>query len=308
MTGPGPDPLSQDMRGAVFMSASMAGFASNDAMIKLVAGELPLFQAILIRGCFLVAMLGAVAWSSGALRIRLDRRDRRVMGLRTLGEIGGTFCFLTALFNMPIANASAILQSLPLAITLAAAVFFGEPVGWRRYLAIAVGFLGVLVIVRPGSEGFNSHSLYAIGAIGFIVLRDLATRALSPAVSSLYAAFVTGAAITAAAGLMVLVRQDWVAPTPRNGLVLAIGAGCLIVGYLFGVMAMRTGRIAVVSPFRYTLLIWAIGFGWVLFGERPDIWTLLGSAIIVATGLYTFHRERRLDALERQRIRALSQG
>ncbi len=230
------------------------------------------------------------------------------MTLRTAGEIGGTFCFLTALFNMPIANASAILQSLPLAITLAAAVFLREPVGWRRYLAIAIGFLGVLVIVRPGSEGFNVYSLYAVAAIGFIVLRDLSTRSLSAAVPSLYAAFVTGAAITVAAGIAVAAGRNWVPPEPRHFLILGIGAGCLIVGYLFGVMAMRTGQIAVVSPFRYTLLIWAIAFGWLLYGERPDIWMLVGSAIIVATGLYTFRRERRLDALERQRMRELSES
>lgn len=302
------EPLSQNMRGALFMSASMAGFSSNDAMIKLVAGEVPLFQAILIRGTFLVLMLGTIAWASGALRIRLSRRDRWIMTLRTAGEIGGTFCFLTALFNMPIANASAILQSLPLAITLAAALFLGEPVGWRRYLAIAIGFIGVLVIVRPGSDGFNSYSLFAVAAIGFIVLRDLSTRALSPAVPSLYAAFVTGAAITVAAGLMVLVRQDWVTPEPQHLLTLAIGACCLIVGYIFGVMSMRVGQIAVVSPFRYTLLLWAIGFGWLLFGERPDAFMLLGAGIIVGTGLYTFSRERKLDALERQRIRDLSKS
>ena len=302
------EPLSPNMRGALFMSASMAGFSSNDAMIKLVAGEVPLFQAILIRGTFLVLMLGTIAWASGALRIRLSRRDRWIMTLRTAGEIGGTFCFLTALFNMPIANASPLPQSLPLAITLAAALFLGEPVGWRRYLAIAIGFIGVLVIVRPGSDGFNSYSLFAVAAIGFIVLRDLSTRALSPAVPSLYAAFVTGAAITAAAALMVLVRQDWVTPEPQHLLTLAIGACCLIVGYIFGVMSMRVGQISVVSPFRYTLLLWAIGFGWLLFGERPDAFMLLGAGIIVGTGLYTFSRERKLDALERQRIRDLSKS
>lgn len=303
MTDATADPLSQNMRGALYMSASMAGFSSNDAMIKLVSSDLPLFQAILMRGSFLVLMLGAIAWGSGALRVRLGPRDRKIMGLRTAGEIGGTFCFLTALFNMPIANASAILQSLPLAITLAAALFFAEPVGWRRYLAIAIGFAGVLVIVRPGSDGFNSYSLFAVAAIGFIVMRDLSTRALSAAVPSLYAAFVTGAAITVAAGVVVVVLQDWVTPEPGHFLILGIGAVCLIVGYIFGVMSMRVGEIAVVSPFRYTLLIWAICFGWLLFGERPDAFMLLGSAIIIGTGLYTFYRERRLGVLERQRIR-----
>lgn len=121
--------VAENARAAGFMVLSMAGFASNDAMMKSVSDTIPLFEAVFLRGLLATLPIGIFAWWQGALSRRTGPRDRRLIGLRALGEIGGTACFLTALFNMPIANASAILQSLPLAMTLAAAVFFGEPVG-----------------------------------------------------------------------------------------------------------------------------------------------------------------------------------
>jgi drug/metabolite transporter (DMT)-like permease len=238
------------------------------------------------------ALIGLLAWRQGALRFRPALRDGRLIGLRILGEIGGTVAFLTALFNMPIANASAILQSLPLAVTLAAATFFGEPVGWRRYLAIAIGFAGVLIIVRPGSDGFNVYALWALASVGFIVLRDLSTRRLAWHVPGISVAFITSAGLTVAAGLAGFV-DDWVPLTLRQAVVLAAAGLCLIVGSVAGVTAMRRGEIGFVQPFRYTLLLFAMVYGLALFREVPDVWTLTGSAIVVGTGLFTLHRERR---------------
>lgn len=147
--------LAPNMRGALFMVIAMAGFSCNDAMIKLLALDLDLYQAIFLRGMVVTTAFTALAAATGGLRRRIGARDRRALTGRTLGEILGAFCFLTALTQLPMANATAILQSMPLAITLAAAWMLNEPVGWRRYAAIAVGFLGVLVIVRPGSEGIQ---------------------------------------------------------------------------------------------------------------------------------------------------------
>jgi drug/metabolite transporter (DMT)-like permease len=285
-------PLAENLAGAGFMVACMAGFASNDALMKLLAGEVPISQAVFVRGVIATALIGLLAWRQGALRFRPALRDGRLIGLRILGEIGGTVAFLTALFNMPIANASAILQSLPLAVTLAAATFFGEPVGWRRYLAIAIGFAGVLIIVRPGSDGFNVYALWALASVGFIVLRDLSTRRLAWHVPGISVAFITSAGLTAAAGLAGFV-DDWVPLTLRQAVVLAAAGLCLIVGSVAGVTAMRRGEIGFVQPFRYTLLLFAMVYGLALFGEVPDVWTLTGSAIVVGTGLFTLHRERR---------------
>ncbi len=286
-------PLTDNMRGAVFMMVSMAGFCLNDALIKGVADDLPLFQAVFLRGVIATVLIGGLALYQGDQRFRPDRRDTRLIGQRIFAEIGGTLCFLTALFNMPIANATAILQSVPLAVTLGAALFLGETVGWRRYLAIAVGFCGVVVIVRPGSEGFNAYALWAMAAIGFIVLRDLSTRSLSHGPPAAFVVFVTALALTVAAGLAAF-ATEWRSFDAGHILALSGSAVFLLTGYVFGVMTMRIGEIGFTQPFRYTLLLWAILFGVLFFDEWPDVWMLAGSAIVVATGLFTFYRERSL--------------
>ena len=286
--------FSDNLRGALFMSISMAGFALNDAVIKLASAELHLFQIILLRGIMASLLIALIAWWRGGLFYRPGRRDAKILALRAAGEIGGTLCFLTALFNMPIANATAILQSLPLAVTLEAALFLGEAVGWRRYSAIVVGFAGVLIIVRPGGAGFNAYALWALAAVAFIVLRDLSTRQLSPDVPSTFAAFVSSLAITVVGGVLALATGTW-HPVDAGSFALLAGAALFIFfAYLFAVMTMRVGEVSFVSPFRYTVLIWAIILGVVLFGEIPDGWTLFGSFIVVGMGIYTFYRERRL--------------
>ena len=144
--------LADNLRGALFMTLSLAGFALNDTLMKLLAPDIPLFQAIFLRGVVATVLVGLLAWHRRALWQQISNRAAWIIGLRIVGELGMTICFLTALFNMPIASATAILQVMPLAVTLGAAMFLGETVGWRRYMAIAVGFLGVLLIVRPGSR------------------------------------------------------------------------------------------------------------------------------------------------------------
>lgn len=279
-------------KGALFMMASMAGFVVNDTLMKSLAGDVPLFQAIFVRGLVATALLAALASARSVLTYRVVGADRSRLAWRLVAEVGATACFLNALFHMPIANATAILLVMPLAVTLAAALFLNEPVGWRRYAAIIAGFAGVLLIVRPGGEGFNLYSLSALGAVVCLVVRDLVTRRFARDVPSVFVAFATAVAITLLGAAITLAR-GWVPLGPVEFVVLAAAAGCLIVGYLFGVMTMRVGEIGFVSPFRYTVLIWALLLGAVVFGEIPDALTLAGSAVVVATGLYTFHRERR---------------
>ncbi len=286
-------PMTDNMRGALFMIVSMMGFCLNDALIKTVSGDLPLFQAVFLRGVVATTLAGALALSQGALHWRIRGRDRRLIGLRSLAEIAGTACFLTALFNMPIANATAILQSVPLAVTLAAALFLGEPVGVRRYAAIAIGFVGVLIIVRPGSDGFNGYSLLVIATIIFIVVRDLSTRRLTPQIPAALVVFITSGVVTLAAGIAAF-ATDWRAFTVAQALILAGSGLSLTLGYVCGVRVMQVGEIGFTQPFRYTLIVWAIIAGIVLFDEWPDLWMLVGSAIVIATGLFTFYRERKL--------------
>ncbi|MDQ2091240.1 DMT family transporter [Marimonas arenosa] len=284
---------SGNFKGAGLMVVSMAAFTFNDVCIKSLAGEVPLMQAIFLRGVLTSLLIFVVARRMGAIRLDFPLRDWGLIALRSAAEIGATFCFLTALFNMPIANVTAILQALPLTVALAAALVFSEPLGWRRILAIAIGLFGVLLIVRPGAEGFSVYSLYALAAVGFVTVRDLSVRRLSPAVPSISVALITAVVIASAGGLASL-SQGWVSLVPWHGLMLAMAAFFILGGYLASVMVMRVGEISFVAPFRYTGLIWALLLGYLIFGDWPKPVTLLGASIVVTTGLFTLYREAQL--------------
>ncbi len=284
---------SDNLTGAMLMMASMASFTLNDTFVKALAGDIPLFQVLFVRGIFTTLAVGVIVWWMGALPAPVARRDYGVIALRMVGEVGAAYFFLTALFNMPIANVTAILQALPLTITLAAALVFGEPIGWRRLTAILLGFAGVLLIVRPGAADFTVYSVYVLAAVGFVTLRDLATRRLSPGTSSMLVTFITTLSITVFFGLASL-GIDW-APMDLRATGLTLGAAVMIIGgYLFSIMVMRVGEISFVAPFRYTGLIWALVLGWLIFDEWPEPITLAGAAVVVGSGLFMLYREAQL--------------
>jgi drug/metabolite transporter (DMT)-like permease len=285
--------LSDNLRGILLMCGSMLAFTLNDTLVKAVTHDgMPLFQAITLRG--IAATLGLVAltlYQTGRLHLWPRGRDRLFLALRTVGEIGATLLFLVALTHMPLANLSAILQSLPLAVTLAAAVLLGAPIGWRRMTAILVGFAGVMIIIRPGAADFDIWSVMGLGSVAFVVLRDLVTRQFSPGLPSTTAAIWSAVAVLGM-GLAGVGAEGW-RPVGVLAMVETTGAGALlIIGYICAIKVMRVGDIGVVAPFRYTSLLWAIVLGWLLFGTLPDRWTLLGGAIVVASGLYMLLRER----------------
>lgn len=297
-------PFTDNMRGALFMSLSMAGFGINDGLIKLAFEDLPLAQSIAIRGAFASIFLLVLAWHSGAYTASPGARDRRLVGIRTLAEVGATATFLIAIAQMPIAEATAVLQAAPLAVTMAAALFMGESVGWRRWSAIGVGFIGVLIMVRPGTAGFSSWALLPVMTVAFITLRDLITRLMSASIPTVLASTLTAISITALAAVLIPL-EGWVSPDPLHIAMLGTSAGFLVVGYLFSVSAMRVGDVSFVSPFRYTVLLWAIIVGFLFFGEVPDAFTIAGAALVTAAGLYTLWRERRVGQSKQA---ALTQG
>ncbi len=285
--------LSDNARGALMMAASMAAFTLNDTLMKLVSADLPLFQAMFMRGVLTTLAFLLIAWRMGALAVTVGAGDRRLIVWRVLAEAAAAFFFLTALFNMPLANVTAILQALPLTITLAAALFLGERVGWLRLMAIAVGFVGVMLIVRPDADGFDRFAIMALIAVGFVTLRDLLTRRMSASVPSMTVALATAGGVTLFA-LIGGLAEDWARPSSANLLALS-GATVFIIGaYLLSVTAVRVGELGFVSPFRYTGLIWALVLGLVVFGDWPDGVTLAGAALVVGTGLFTLYREHRL--------------
>lgn len=285
--------MQDNTKGALLMMGSMAGFTFNDTMIKLTGGDVPLFQLVFLRGLLASALIFLLARQLGALRLRLPRGDWALIAIRSLSEVGATVFFLSALFRMPLANVTAVLQILPLSVALGAALVFREPVGWLRWLAIGAGFCGMLLIVRPGPEGFSTASVYALIAVAFVTVRDLSTRRMSGAVPSLTVTLAASLSVTGFAGLASL--PDGWAPVsaPHLGYIVA-AAGFILAGYLCSVMVMRVGDVSFIAPFRYTGLIWALILGYLIWGDWPTPITLLGAFIVVATGLYTLFRENRL--------------
>lgn len=285
--------ISDNMRGAVLMMGSMAAFTVNDTFMKTLGGEVPLFQLLFLRGMLATGLIAILAWYMNALHLRIPARDMRLIGLRMVAEIASAYFFVSALFAMPLANLTAILQALPLTVTLSAALLFREPLGWRRLTAILVGFAGVLLIVQPGPEGFTLHAVYALAAVACVTARDLLTRRLSGATPSIMVTLATSVGVMGFFGLGSL-STEWVAVDMSAGLRILAAAIAVLLGYVFSVRVMRVGDISFVAPFRYTSLIWALVLGWLVFGDFPAPLTLFGAAIVVGSGMFTFWRERQL--------------
>lgn len=283
---------SDNLRGAILMMVAMAVYVINDALMKLASVEVSLPQGVFVRGMIASALMMVFAHYKGHLFFPASWAEIKVIALRAGAEISATFCYLTALFNMPLASSTAILQSLPLAVTLAGALFLGEKVGWRRYLAICIGFVGVLIIIRPGGDDFNAYALWAVAAVGFITLRDMLAAKLSKRIPSIFVALFTAVGVTLAAGVAAAL-QPWQPLSAGSLLYLASAATFILFGYITSVSAMRYGEISFVAPFRYTILVWALLLGVFVFKDYPDFWTLVGTSIVVGTGVFTFYREQR---------------
>ena len=283
-----------NLRGALIMVLAMLGFAAEDMFIKLMADAVPVGQII-----WMLGLGGAMVF---ALVLVIQRQPlftpAMLSGpvlLRGLGELVGTLGFVSAIVLTPTSSASAILQATPLTVTLGAALFLGEDVGWRRWTAIIVGFIGVLMIIRPGLDGFDWLSLLAVQGVIGLAVRDLATRRVSARTTSMQLSFLAfGVLVPAGFGLMLATGTPVVTPSLLHSAYLAAALAIGVVAYYGIVTAMRIGEISFVSPFRYSRLVFALIVGIVVFGERPDGLTLIGSAIIVASGVYTVWRERKL--------------
>ena len=286
--------LNDNLLGAALMTCCVLAYVLNDAVMKLLFADIDFFQAIFLRGLVSLPPILVLALMTKTLLQKYSAKNQRLMIIRILAEIGTTVTFLTALKHMPLANVTAILQSLPLAITMAAAIFLSEPVGWRRWSAICVGFTGVLIIIRPGLAGFNSYSLLALAAVILLTVREISTRQLDNKVPTVTVALSTTLGITAFAALM-LIGTEWAEINFVSWSLIIAAAAAVTVATLLSVVAMRTGDIGFVSPFRYTSLIGAIGLGILLFGDWPDGITLLGAAIIAFAGIYSLYREQILN-------------
>ncbi|WP_341365638.1 DMT family transporter [Yoonia sp. BS5-3] len=284
----------ENLRGAAFMVLAMLSFAIEDALIKNLSATLPAGQILLV-----ICVGGAVSfWIWFAVRgipvWQPEYLNPKVL-LRSFCDAAGSCLFITALSLIPLTTASAVIQATPLVVAMGAALFLGQPVGWRRWLAILIGFAGVLIIIRPGMDGFVPATLLAVAGMLGLAARDLLTRSLSVGLSAPQLAFHTFVTIIPASLLlMALQGQSSVAP---NGTQIALLLGCIIIviiAYLALVAATRTGNAGIISSFRYSRMIFALILGYLVFAEVPDLPTLIGATIIIASGIFTLWREARL--------------
>ncbi|OWU83725.1 membrane protein [Oceanicola sp. 22II-s10i] len=283
-----------NLRGILLVLFSMAAFSVEDLWVKQMTQSVPTGQVIGMIGLGGMLVFGLVALATRTpLLVPAMRRPPFV--IRTVAEGFAALSFITSLSLVPLSTVAAVFQVAPLAITLGAALFLGEAVGWRRWSAIIIGFVGVLIIIRPGMEGFRPEALLVLIAVIAIAARDLSSRRLPQDLSSISVSFYGFSALVVAAPILMTIQMT--APTGLGGtdslrLVGSVLFG--VSGYYAIVLATRIGDVSAVMPFRYSRLVFSLIIGVAILGENPDGYTLLGAGIIIASGLYSYLRERHL--------------
>jgi drug/metabolite transporter (DMT)-like permease len=284
-----------NLRGIAAMVAATALFTLGDASMKLVSATLPTGETIFVRSFSTALILTVAALATGAI-LSLRRALVSIMAWRSAGDVGSSLFFQSALARMPFADIMGVLQLMPLSLTAASAVFLGERVGWRRWTAVAVGFCGALLVIKPGSSAFNPWAILALLSVFSATLRDVATRRLDPTLSPLVILMISQL-VVAFGGLGCAVFQAWSVPTLYDFMQLLIASVFSLLGHLCVIHSLRSGEISTVAPFRYTGMVWAVVFGLVLWNELPDACSFTGILILMSAGLYAFYREQKLKRL-----------
>lgn len=275
------------------MILAMAGFAFEDLFIKMLSAYFPISEVIMILGFTGSIVFLIIAIFQNAPIIHKDLLDKYVI-MRTICELLGAVFFVTAIALTPLSSASAILQITPLLVTIGAVIFFREKVGWRRWSAVFVGFMGVLLILRPGFGGFMPASIFALLGSVFLAARDLSTRAMKVDLPSVTIALYAFIAFGISGILIIPFNSPMVIPS-LNQIMYFIGASTFgVFAYYALVISSRIGEMSVISPFRYSRIVFAMLLAIIILGERPDSFTLIGATIIVLSGIYTFVRENLL--------------
>lgn len=274
------------------MIGAMGSFALVDMFVKLASSTQGVGQIIAISSAATLAVFTLWVWRDGG-RLFVPEALDKVLLIRSAGEVVGAFGIVMALALAPLSSVAALGQAQPLAVTMMAALFLGEKVGWRRWGAVISGFLGVLIIMRPGFGDFDPNLLWVILYIFGLAARDVASRALPPTVSTPFAVAWAMIPMTLV-GVVLMGFQDEVQPVDGLTTLWYIGLTMSVVAAMWMITsALRAGEVSTVAPFRYTRIIFALAIAFAVFGEVPDLWTWVGAALIVGSGLYAFLRERR---------------
>jgi drug/metabolite transporter (DMT)-like permease len=277
-------------RGVLAISAGMACFVANDTLVKYVSESLPASQLILLRGIMASVLLLAIAHAMGTTRRLADLFDGRVMARAGLDTLG-TVIYLVSLFHIPLANATAINMATPLVVTVLAVLAFREEVNAARWLAIAVGFTGVLLVVKPRGDDFNAYAVLCLVGTLFQASRDVATRLVDRTIPSVLITLSTAVAVTLFAAVWSLF-QEWVPVRPAQLALLAAASVFLSAAYFLVTVAMRAGEMSLIAPFRYSGLVFALLLGYAVWGYVPNAWAWCGIALLLGAGLWLMRKPR----------------
>jgi drug/metabolite transporter (DMT)-like permease len=279
-----------NITGMLAMIVSMAASVSNDLCVKLASERVPLGELIALRNTIATIYVAVFIAACGGLRWLKDA-PARLLSVRILSEICATVLFVAGLIALPIADATVLGQTAPIVITAGAAVFLRERVRWPLWIAIAIGLMGVLLVVRPGTEAFSPAAFLILGSVMFVALRDLATRRVSAEISTA-ALTLMSTASGIVGGLLILPYQTLVWPAAHELGLLLVSGFLLTLGFAFTIIAMRNGEVAFVSPFRYTIILFALVYGWVGWGQFPDAIQIAGIVTLTIAGIFALHYER----------------
>ena len=285
------------LRPVLFMVGSMALFSLEDFFIKLLSKTIPASQIMIILGILGSAFFVTAAIVTKQPIISRDLLDKHVI-IRTLGDLFGALFFVSAIVLTPLSSASAILQGTPLAVTAGAALFLGEAVGLRRWLAVLIGFIGIILIIKPGVADFSPLSLLAVAAVICLSARDLATRAMTDALPTITISIYAFLALAMAGVLSIPFYGSFVSPGLGECALFMLGISSGVVAYYLIVGATRYGDASLIAPFRYTRLVFAMVLSLSILGERPDLFTWIGASVIVLSGYFIAVRERSIKKVE----------
>jgi drug/metabolite transporter (DMT)-like permease len=283
--------MSANLRGILAVLVASTAFVLNDALIKLVSSELPASEIIVLRGILATLMLIAGVVALGAVR-PISVLFEPMMLLRVASAATATVFIVLSLRRLPLATVTVVLQVTPLAVIAGSSILYGDKVGWQRWAAALTGFLGVALIVKPGGGSFGIAVYVLLTALLFTTTRDLTTRGLSHDIPSVFVAAASSAAIMLAGVFLVPFDEAWIVPSSWAWAIMTVSAACLFVANTFMIMALRTGEIAVVAPFRYAPVPLAVVLGYLWWGDLPDTLGFAGTCLVLGAGLYTLHRER----------------
>ena len=280
------------------MILSMACFAVEDTFIKLLSARLPATQIL-----FSVGFGGALITLALGVTLNVNLADKILLNKhvisRTIADLFGALFFTSAMVLIPMSLLASILQATPLFVTLGAAILLGERVGWRRWSAIFIGFLGVIIILQPGYGSFQLASLLGLAAVLCLALRDVVTRDMATEIPTLTVTFYACLAMGSAGFIAYPFFGTPIIPTTFEAILLVCAAIIGVTGYFLIVLATRKGDVSVIAPFRYSRLLFSLVLASLILGEMLTLPILLGGLLVVSSGIYTFGRERRLFKIQK---------